>query len=145
MVIADVMKRPVHTTAPAETASCAAKRMRDGGVGFLPVVDAAGNLLGAITERDIAWRLVADELAPSTPVSAIMQHSPATCRARGDLFEAQRVMRESHVRRVVCLDDDGLVAGVVTIWDVARHEDGLRLAKTVREAFPPETARRGPS
>jgi len=135
MVIAAAMKKPVVSVTPDESVVAAAKRMRDAGVGFLPVCDPSNRLVGSITERDITWRVVAEELAGAMPVSEIMNRSVATCRARDDLFEAQKIMRERHVRRVVCLDDIGLVVGVLTLSDVARHEDGLRLAKTVREAM----------
>lgn len=108
--------------------------MRNADVGFLPLCDASGGLVGAITEREIVRRFVADQLADATPVSEIMDRS-VPCRARDDLFEAQQIMRKRHVRRLVCLDDEGAVAGVLTLSDVARHEDGLRLAKTVREAI----------
>ena len=68
--------------------------MRDVGVGFLPVLDELGQVVGSLTERDITLRFVADALPSSTPVSAIMNSSVPTCRARDDLFAAQMIMRE---------------------------------------------------
>lgn len=108
--------------------------MRDVGVGFLPVLDELGQVVGSLTERDITLRFVADALPSSTPVSAIMNSSVPTCRARDDLFAAQMIMRERHVCRLVFLADAGLPVGVLTLTDVARNEDGFLLAKTVRGA-----------
>ena len=140
-MITAAMKKPVHSVTMDESVIVAAKRMRDAGIGFLPVLDQEGGLAGMITERDITWQFVADQLSPSTPVSEIMERSVPTCRARHDLFEAQKIMRERHARRIVCLDDDGRLAGVLTLTDIAQHEDGFRLAKTVQQALPPRSVR----
>jgi CBS domain-containing protein len=139
MVISTVMKKPVHSVMPDDTVIAAAKRLRDAGVGFVPVCDRSGNLVRAITEREIAWRFVADGLAASTPVSDVMTRAVPTCRARDDIFEAQKIMRERHVRRLVCLDDEGRVVGVLTLANVTWNENGQRLAKTVRGALPPRS------
>src|SRR5690606_9298607 len=55
----DLMRRDVVTVRADEPVLHAARRMRAAGIGFLPVVDAAARPLGAITDRDIAVRLIA--------------------------------------------------------------------------------------
>ena len=57
------------------------------------------------------------------------------CRPSNDFFFAQQLMRDRHVARVVCVDDARRPVGVISLSDVVRHEDGFRLAKTVRSAL----------
>lgn len=142
MIISVVMRKPVHCIMEEELVVSAAKQMREFSVGFLPVLDADGRLIGAITARDVACRFVAGELPPNTPIRAVMSRSVPTCRARNHLFSAQVIMREQHVRHVVCVDDVGVPVGILTLADVALHEDGFRLAKTVREATQAKVAGR---
>ena len=64
----EVMKSDVTCVSPQDTAEEAACRMRDENVGFLPVCDESRMVLGTITDRDIAIRVVAGKRAGSTSV-----------------------------------------------------------------------------
>jgi CBS domain-containing protein len=99
--------------------------MRDGDVGFLPVVNdrASRRLVGVITDRDITIRHVAD--AHSTDC-VIKQHmtadSLATVGPEVDTRAIHRLMIERQVRRIPVVDTDGHVLGVVAQADVATKE-----------------------
>ena len=69
--ISEVMSSDVQTISPDATIEEAAQEMRDGDFGLLPVGDEE-QLLGVITDRDIAIRAVAEGRGLSTPVSEIM-------------------------------------------------------------------------
>ena len=58
----DVMKTDVECCAADHTAQCAAKEMRDGNLGFIPICDEDKRVLGVVTDRDLAIRLVAGAL-----------------------------------------------------------------------------------
>src|SRR5205823_4523254 len=57
----DVMRRPVRTVAGSDSAHSAARAMLEANIGFLVVCDDDGRPVGAITDRDLAIRLVAED------------------------------------------------------------------------------------
>jgi CBS domain-containing protein len=60
-----VMKQDVEFVTPEDNIHTAARKMRDKGVGFLPVCDENGKPVGTLTDRDIAIRVAADDARPS--------------------------------------------------------------------------------
>lgn len=118
----DVMSRNVATVAPHDSAQHAARLMRDCDCGAIPVVERHGRMLGMITDRDIAVRLVASgrdaraaavQDAMTTEVFAVHEN---------DLFDdLVRQMREHQIRRLVVVDDQSRVVGIISQGDLARH------------------------
>jgi CBS domain-containing protein len=121
----DIMTEYPQAVTPSDPVSHAAALMRDGDVGFLPVVNdrASRRLVGVITDRDITIRHVAD--AHSTDC-VIKQHmtadSLATVGPEVDTRAIHRLMIERQVRRIPVVDTDGHVLGVVAQADVATKE-----------------------
>ena len=62
MLCQEIMKHPVKWVAQDDTARTAARVMREENIGFLPVCDRSGRVLGTVTDRDLAIRLVAEGL-----------------------------------------------------------------------------------
>lgn len=116
----------------------AADRMRKKNIGFLPVCDRDGTVVGTLTDRDIAVRLVAEDLPAKTPVRNVMTNDVVACRANDDVHFAEELMAQKHKSRVVCLDAAGRLLGIISLADIARWEteragDTLRRV-TEREA-----------
>ncbi len=65
----EIMKRDTECVSPTDTIERAAAMMRDANVGFLPVCDAEKRVVGTITDRDIAIRLVANTFNPGAMAS----------------------------------------------------------------------------
>ena len=65
----DIMKREIECLSPREPAQAEAERMREQNIGFLPVCDDAMTVLGTVTDRDIALRIVAEGRTTATPVA----------------------------------------------------------------------------
>src|SRR5689334_25161084 len=81
-------------------ASEAARVMRDEDVGLVPVVEGE-RVVGTVTDRDIALRVVAEGKAPdSTTVGEIASRELVTIDPRQDLDEALRLMARHQVRRL---------------------------------------------
>jgi CBS domain-containing protein len=57
-----------------------AEMMRDNGIGFVPVVDAAGQVVGVVTDRDLVLRVLANDLPSETPVGQVMTCVVRICR-----------------------------------------------------------------
>jgi CBS domain-containing protein len=118
MRISDIMKKEpeyllVHTSSRA-----AARRMRDSEVGFLPICDRHRRVIGMITDRDIALRVVAEGLQCDLPVGDVMTREVVACYPHDDLLHAQRIMEASGKSRLVVLDGEGRLAGVVSRSDL---------------------------
>ncbi|WP_224250030.1 CBS domain-containing protein [Hyalangium gracile] len=119
MLISDLMNRSVETIEPGATLQAAAGRMRSYGIGALPVID-GGQLVGMITDRDITVRATALGKDPTvTPVQEAMTSSVVTCREDAPVAEAERLMEEKAVRRLVVLDSWRRVVGIISLDDIA--------------------------
>jgi CBS domain-containing protein len=99
----------------------AAKMMRDEDVGLAPIVEGQ-KLIGTLTDRDIAIRVVAEGKDPeSTTVREVATTRLVTVDPEQDLDEALRLMAQNQVRRLPVVEEDGRLAGVVAQADVAKH------------------------
>jgi CBS domain-containing protein len=128
----ELMSSPVQAVRPSTPLSEAARLMRERDVGFLPVCDNAGRILGVITDRDIAVRACAQGLAPTlTSAGEVMTAEVVACRDSDDVKEAERLMVEHAVARVLVVDSDGRLVGVVSLADIAQVMDS-ESARTLR-------------
>ncbi|WP_242393224.1 CBS domain-containing protein [Anaeromyxobacter oryzisoli] len=135
----EIMKTDVQCVSPRDSVEDAAVRMKDENIGFLPVCDQSNKVLGTITDRDIAIRLVAAKMAPSTFVEDVMTRGVVACRPEDDIRDAERVMAQNHKSRVMCVDESGALVGVISLSDIAQHERGGRASDTLREISERET------
>jgi CBS domain-containing protein len=120
----DVMKTVVECVSPEDTVLEAAQRMRDQHVGFLPVCGESKEILGTLTDRDIAIRLVADGRPGTTPVAEVMSREIVACRADDSIKRAEQLMSEQLKSRIMCADDDGHLVGVISLSDIAQQDTG---------------------
>jgi CBS domain-containing protein len=119
MFVREVMTRPAATVGVEETLDAAALKMRELGVGALPVVD-RGALAGMVTDRDLAVRATATGADPTaTLVGDVMTPQLFTCGEDDDLDEAARIMEERAVRRLLVLDREGHLVGMLSVDDLA--------------------------
>jgi CBS domain-containing protein len=129
--IRDVMTPGPETIQADRPAAEAAKLMKEADAGMIPVID-NGNLLGTVTDRDIAIRLVAEGKDPQTPVREIATTDPITVEPDRDLDEALQLMAKHQVRRLPVVESGRLV-GVLAQADVAREGNEKEVGHTVEE------------
>lgn len=132
----EIMTKSVSTVTPEMSLYDVAKRMKEGDIGVLPVVEeSTGKLVGIITDRDIVLRVVAEEkLVRETLVKEVMTRDVFTAKPDDFAFTAARIMGEKQVRRVPIVDDEGVLHGIVSIADIALEmEDQLEVAETLEE------------
>jgi CBS domain-containing protein len=99
----------------------AARTMRDWGVGAVLVVNDQ-SLYGLITDRDLVVRAVAEAKGPDERVGPLSSGNLIGVEADADAREAARLMREHAVRRLPVIEN-GQVAGVVSLGDLALQDD----------------------
>lgn len=122
MKVKQIMTDNVITVGQREPVSHAARLMKRGNLGALPVCDDDGRLRGIVTDRDIVTRCVAgDEDPADTPIREIMSRGITTCRADDDADELLQTMAARQVRRVP-VTEGGKVIGMVSLADLARND-----------------------
>lgn len=119
MQVTDVMTRRAETIGPGDTLQEAARRMRALGIGALPVCE-NDRLVGMLTDRDVVIRAVADGRDPAgTPVRAAMTPQVIYCFEEEPLENAARLMEERSIRRLMVLDADKRLVGILSVDDLA--------------------------
>src|SRR3546814_12498981 len=101
--------------------------------GEIPVVDEGGQLVGVITDRDIACRCVAEGKSADTPVEEVMSSSLVTVTPDARVDECCKKMEDNQVRRLPVVDDQGKCCGIVSQADIALHADKAEPGNLVRE------------
>lgn len=133
MKVSQVMTTGVKTCSGSDFLSKAARVMWDNDCGCVPVTDAAGKIVGIITDRDIAMAAYTQGLAlHSIRVESAMARTVVTCSPDDDLQTAEELMRQNQVRRIPVLDQGGKLAGIVSLNDLAltaRHQRGQEAAE----------------
>ncbi|NMO15272.1 CBS domain-containing protein [Pyxidicoccus fallax] len=134
MNVEKIMSGNPITCMPDTSLQQAARWMVEGDCGALPVVDIDNKPLGVITDRDITCRIIAQGKDPyALHVEDAMTHSAATVFKDTPLEDCMELMEENQVRRMIVLDDDGTVCGMVSQADLARHLPPDEAAELVRE------------
>lgn len=119
MTVGELCTRAVRTVPPDASIGEAARRMRRHDVGCLVVVDGVDPLDGIVTDRDLVLRGLASERDPSTTaVREVMTRGPAAVEAGVGAEQALHLMADQGVRRLVVLDSEGALLGVVSYDDV---------------------------
>jgi|SRR5687767_5512078 CBS domain-containing protein len=129
----EIMKSDVECVEPRATVQDAARRMRDEEIGFLPVCDDSMKVLGTVTDRDLTIRVLADGRAATTAVRDVLTEECIACGPDDDLRKAEELMGRNHKSRIMCIDSDGRLVGVISLSDIAQREKGDKAAQTLRE------------
>lgn len=139
--VRDAMTPGVETVEPSQPLLDAARLMKTGDFGSVPVVE-NGRLVGVLTDRDIVVRAVAQGLDPnSAQVGEIASTGPVTVEPDQDLAEALRLMAAHRVRRLPVVDEGRLV-GVLSQADVALEGNDKEVGDVVQEISQPTSTPR---
>ena len=115
----------------------AARIMKQEDVGIVPIVQ-SGRLVGTVTDRDIAVRVVDQGKDPqSVSVREIASTDLVTIDPQQDLDEALRLMASHQVRRLPVVEEDGRLVGIVAQADVAREADDKKTGDLVQDISQP--------
>jgi CBS domain-containing protein len=116
-----VMTKDPACCTPTDTARDAARLMRERDCGSIPIIDPDSNeVVGMVTDRDLAIRAIAEGLTPDTKLSELMSATVSCCGPNDDLEAIEQTMKDVQVRRVPIVDDDGCCVGIISQADIAR-------------------------
>jgi CBS domain-containing protein len=138
--IKDVMSRDVQVIGPDATIAEAAKAMRDGDFGMMPVGE-NDKMVGAISDRDIAVRGIAEGCDGSAKVRDVMSDGIRWAYEDDPVERAVELMSEHQVRRLPIVNREKRLVGIVALGDLAVKEKNAKpAAKALTEISEPTAA-----
>jgi CBS domain-containing protein len=131
--IRDAMTQNPRGIETSTSVSDAAKLMKSEDVGSLPILE-GDRLVGMLTDRDIAIRVVAERKDPqSTTAGEIASRELVTVDPQQNLDEALRLMAEHQVRRLPVVEEDGRLVGILAQADVANAGEDSKTGQMVEQ------------
>jgi len=141
MDIQEIMTRDPACATPGMTVREAARLMQREDTGALPVVEneQSKKLIGLVTDRDIAIRVVAEGRDGQTRISEVMSGDRlATARPNDSVDRVMEAMGDEQVRRVPVVDERGMLVGIVSQADIVlKARDGHKAEQTVEGISAP--------
>lgn len=143
MRVKEAMTPGIRIAEPDEFLPHAAKKMLNQSIGSLPVIE-NGELVGMITDRDIAIRAVVNRTNPADmKVRDIMSDECFWCSENEELEDAVRIMEKYQVRRLPVKNDKEEIVGMLSLEDVALHAPASltgEVLKAVAKKKPPSAS-----
>jgi len=119
MKISEAMHRQADWVSADTPISEVAKMMAKDDVGAIPV-GKADKLIGMITDRDIALRVVAEGRDPKkTAAEDVMTKGIVYCRTTETVEDAIHLMDQKKIRRLPVIDDNKRLVGMLSLGDVS--------------------------
>jgi CBS domain-containing protein len=115
-----------------DTVRDCATMMRDAEIGFVPICNETGEPVGAVTDRDLAIRVLAEGLSADEPVRRFMTRDVVSCRLGDDVDDAEQLMRQHQKSRIMVCDEMGRLRGVISLADIAGVESDESLGETLQ-------------
>ncbi len=130
MKCSSIMNTGVECCRGDEVVETVAERMRKRNIGFMPVCDDIGSAVGALTDRDLAVRVLGERRdAAFTLVEDVMSLELVCCSPNDDLSVAEELMERSKKSRIVCVDEQRRPVGIISLSDIAHFEQSVRVAE----------------
>ncbi|HEX6629687.1 MAG TPA: CBS domain-containing protein [Gemmatimonadaceae bacterium] len=135
MKASEIMTRDPRTVTPDARLPEVARLMKSEDVGVIPVVDGGSrNLIGVVTDRDIALRVVAEGRDPnSTTARDVMSSDVRTARESDSVDDVMELMGREQVRRIPIVDERGTLVGIVAQADMVLQANSDRKSERTIE------------
>ncbi len=132
MKVSEAMTAQVATATPQTTIAEVARTMAQIESGAVPVME-DGKVVGLITDRDIVIRVVAKGDSVDGPVSEVMSDDVESCSEDDNVADAAAKMGNHQIRRLVVLNEQGKLAGILSLGDIAQDYGAKAVGKTLEE------------
>ena len=110
------------TADSGKTAYDVADLMKRNGVGSIIVIDKKRQPMGMITERDMVKRVCLKSVASSRiKVEEIMSSPLITIMSYDSIDTASRVMTKNRIKRLIVLEPDNRITGLLSVLDITKH------------------------
>ena len=116
ILVGDIMTKALISVNTKTTVFQVAKMMEQGGIGAV-IVKKDNHLVGIITDRDYATKIVSHNISSDTPVEEIMSSPLITINFDESISAAAQRMTSKKIRKLG-VTDDGKVIGLITSTDL---------------------------
>lgn len=141
MKLKEIMTQVVEVIHPDDSLQTAAQKMRDRDIGFLPVCD-GDRLIGTVTDRDMVVRAIAEGRDLKAMIGRdLVTATVIYCFEDQDVDEAARIMQENQIRRLVILNRDKRLVGVVSLGDLAMNRPPDQSGEVLQSVSEPDGTR----
>lgn len=131
----DIMHQGAECIRMNDTLSFCARRMRELGVGAMPICGDDDRLRGIITDRDIVIKCIADGGDPNTVTAAdFATGTPVWVSADAQEQEVVRLLSDHKIRRLPVIESHRLV-GMISEADVATRLPEHEVAEFARSVY----------
>lgn len=123
MIVKELMSTNIYFAKIDATIADVAALMKQYDIGFVPICDNKGCLLGVVTDRDIVLHSKFAKISDfqSLPISEVMSSNIIAVNADMNVHDAACMFSEKKVRRLPVLES-GKLTGVLTLSDLARKK-----------------------
>lgn len=146
MTVQEIMTKNPTCCTPDTKLDEVARLMADCDCGAIPIVRSMITRMpiGIITDRDIVLRVLArGEDCLDLSVEAAMTTATVTVQDVTDLRDAEMLMKERQIRRIIVVDDEGRCVGMLSQADIARHRSDRETGDVVEEISEPAVVSEG--
>jgi CBS domain-containing protein len=134
--VRDAMTTDVEVARPADSIQQVARRMSEIDTGVIPVCDGQ-RVQGIITDRDIAIRVVAEGGDINAPVSQYMTEDVEYAYESDDLDKVAKRMGDLQIRRMIVVDSNKDLAGIISLGDLAREGKAKVIGSVLEDISEP--------
>lgn len=125
--IKDVMSEGVKILNPEATIKDAARQMREGNFGLMPIGE-NDRLIGTVSDRDIVIRAVAEGMDTNTTVKDVMSEKVMWAYEDDSVEKASQIMSKNQIRRLPIVDANKRLVGIVALGDLAVNAADIKSA-----------------
>jgi len=128
MQLKDIMTPTVERLHKDASVQEVARKMKAIDAGMIPVYD-GDRLVGMVTDRDLALRVVAEGLdVARTPAHTVMTPEVIYCYEDQRVEDAAEIMERQQIRRLIVLNRNKRLVGIVSLGDLATHRQSKKAA-----------------
>jgi len=140
MKVKDIMHSPAESCDPGTRICDVAGKMNRHDCGIIPIV-MDRKVLGVVTDRDIAMRIVAAAREPREMCAMdAMSIRVVTVNENATIEDCCGLMGQHKLRRLPVVDQNDELVGVVSMADIAKNSDPHETGRLMKLISEPEEA-----
>ena len=120
-LVTKLSKRECFALSEFDTLKTVSEKLQKYNVGAMPVLSKQNNdIIGIVSERDLARFIFKDEFKNDLPVTKIMTKQIITCNLNTSVTELMEIINHNKIRHIPIVDGKKIL-GIVSVGDVVNH------------------------
>ena len=120
-LVTKLSKRKCFTLSENDTLKTASEKLQKHNIGGLPVLSTQNNnIIGIVSERDLARYIFNNEFKNDLPITKIMSKNLITCNLNTSVTELMEIISDNKIRHIPIMEEKKLL-GMVSIGDVLNY------------------------